>query len=162
ALTRCSTIRLPLQPTGWPRLIAPPSTFILVWSICPAAPSRPRISLQNFSSFQAAKQPSTWVANASFNSQVSMSPSVNMLRLSRGIRPHAIVVVVEFAVAGKRCLDLAFQPALRLRIRQPLVAFGGIGIGLGAVDAEEMPDHFGGLAHVKLSDRIGQAAFKPD
>ena len=34
ALTRCSTMRLPLQPTGWPRLIAPPSTFSLAWSIC--------------------------------------------------------------------------------------------------------------------------------
>ena len=30
ALTRCSTMRLPLQPTGWPRLIAPPSTFSLL------------------------------------------------------------------------------------------------------------------------------------
>src|SRR4029077_13653370 len=27
ALTRCSTIRLPDVPTGWPRLIAPPSTL---------------------------------------------------------------------------------------------------------------------------------------
>ncbi len=30
ALTRCSTMRLPLVPTGWPRLMAPPSTFSLV------------------------------------------------------------------------------------------------------------------------------------
>ena len=73
ALTRCSTMRLPLQPTGWPRLIAPPSTLSLAWSIWPAAPSSPRISRQNFSSFQAARQPSTCVAKASFNSQVSMS-----------------------------------------------------------------------------------------
>ena len=29
ALTRCSTMRLPLQPTGWPRLMAPPSTLSL-------------------------------------------------------------------------------------------------------------------------------------
>src|SRR5712664_5024175 len=62
ALTRCSTIRLPLQPTGWPRLMAPPSTLSFVWSICPAAPSSPKISRQNFSSFQAARHPSTWVA----------------------------------------------------------------------------------------------------
>src|SRR5688572_26284396 len=51
ALTRCRTMRLPLQPTGWPRLMAPPSTFNLAWSIGPAAPSRPIISRQNFSSF---------------------------------------------------------------------------------------------------------------
>ena len=35
ALTRCSTMRLPLQPTGWPRLIAPPSTLSLARSISP-------------------------------------------------------------------------------------------------------------------------------
>src|SRR4029079_15926679 len=85
ALTRCSTIRLPLQPTGWPRLIAPPSTFILVWSICPATPSRPRTSLQNFSSFQAARHPSTCVAKASFSSQVSMSPSERLLRFKSSV-----------------------------------------------------------------------------
>src|SRR5207344_305491 len=38
ALTRCSTMRLPEVPTGWPRLMAPPSTLSLAWSICPAAP----------------------------------------------------------------------------------------------------------------------------
>src|SRR4029078_2619871 len=85
ALTRCSTMRLPLQPTGWPRLIAPPSTFNLLWSSSPAAPSRPSTSLQNFSSFQAARQPSTCVANASFNSQVSTSCKVMSLRLSNSV-----------------------------------------------------------------------------
>src|SRR5579872_70695 len=85
ALTRCRTIRLPLVPTGWPRLMAPPSTFNLAWSICPAAPSRPRTSRQNFSSFQAARHPSTWVANASFNSQVSISDKDNPLRFSSSV-----------------------------------------------------------------------------
>src|ERR1700730_8001561 len=85
ALTRCSTMRLPLQPTGWPRLIAPPSTLSLAWSICPAAPSRPKISRQNFSSFQAARQPSTCVAKASFSSQVSTSPSANLLRFKSSV-----------------------------------------------------------------------------
>src|SRR5665213_1651872 len=85
ALTRCSTMRLPLQPTGWPRLIAPPSTLSRARSISPAAPSRPRISRQNLSSFQAARQPSTWVANASFNSQVSTSCSVNSLRFNSSV-----------------------------------------------------------------------------
>src|ERR1700733_1421518 len=80
ALTRCSTMRLPLQPTGWPRLIAPPSTLSLARSICPAAPSRPKISRQNLSSFQAARHPSTCVAKAPPNSEVSTSPSDNLLR----------------------------------------------------------------------------------
>src|SRR5471032_3316928 len=82
ALTRCSTMRLPLQPTGWPRLMAPPSTLSLARSIGPATASRPKISRQNFSSSHAARQPSTCVANASFNSQVSMSPSDNLLRFN--------------------------------------------------------------------------------
>src|SRR6201996_9077744 len=85
ALTRCSTMRLPLQPTGWPRLIAPPSTLSLARSISPAAPSRPRISRQNFSSFHAARQPSTCVAKASFNSQVSTSCSVRLLRFKSSV-----------------------------------------------------------------------------
>src|SRR6185437_1921272 len=82
ALTRCSTMRLPLQPTGWPRLIAPPSTLSFVGSISPAAASRPRTSRQNFSSFHAARQPSTCVANASFNSQVSTSCKESWLRFN--------------------------------------------------------------------------------
>src|SRR6202043_1683064 len=85
ALTRCSTMRLPLQPTGWPRLIAPPSTLSLAWSIGPAAPSRPKISRQNWASFQAARHPSTWVAKASFNSQVSISRSDNLLRFKSSV-----------------------------------------------------------------------------
>src|SRR6516165_4252609 len=85
ALTRCSTMRLPLVPTGWPRLMAPPSTFSLARSIWPAAPSRPNTSRQNLSSFQAARHPSTWVANASFNSQVSMSPSDKLWRLRSSV-----------------------------------------------------------------------------
>src|SRR5579863_1977372 len=85
ALTRCSTMRLPDVPTGWPRLMAPPSTLSLARSICPAAPSSPKISRQNFSSFQAARHPSTWVANASFNSQVSISPSDRLLRFKSSV-----------------------------------------------------------------------------
>src|SRR3984957_20392803 len=85
ALTRCSTMRLPLQPTGWPRLMAPPSTLSLARSMDPAAPSRPRISRQNLSSFQAARHPSTCVAKASFSSQVSTSPSDNLLRFRSSV-----------------------------------------------------------------------------
>src|SRR5665213_1102565 len=123
ALTRCSTMRLPLQPTGWPRLIAPPSTFSFAGSISPATPSRPRISRQNFSSFQAARQPSTWVANASFNSQVSMSCSVMLLRLrisvadNTGPRPmiegssadHWLSMIAAFGV--RPCLTTASSEA---------------------------------------------------
>src|SRR6185437_16185336 len=84
-LIRCSTMRLPEVPTGWPRLIAPPSTLSFDRSIWPAAPSRPSTSLQNFSSFHAARQPSTCVAKASFNSQVSMSCKVRSLRFRSAV-----------------------------------------------------------------------------
>ena len=77
-------------------------------------------------------------------------------------RPHAVVVIVEFAVARERGLDLALQAAFRLRVREPLVAFDRIGVGLFAGDAEQMGDHLGGLAHVELDDRIGQPALEPD
>ena len=80
----------------------------------------------------------------------------------RGIRPHAVVMIVELAVARERGFDLALEPALRLRVGEPLVAFGGIGIRLRPGDAEEMADHFGGLAHVEFGDRIGQPALEPD
>ena len=71
-------------------------------------------------------------------------------------------MVVKFAVAGKRGFDLSLEKALRLRVRQPLVAFGGIKIRLFARDAEEMADHFGCLPHVEVGDRIGQSALEAD
>ena len=82
--------------------------------------------------------------------------------LRRRIRPHAVVMVVELAVAREGGFDLALEPALRLRVGEPLVAFGGIGIRLRAGDAEEMADLFGGLSHVEVGDRIGQPALQPD
>ena len=82
--------------------------------------------------------------------------------LRRGIRPHAVVVIIEFAVARERGFDLALQPALRLRVGKPLVAFDRIGVRLRAGDAEQMADHFGGLSHVEFGDRIGQPALKAD
>lgn len=83
-------------------------------------------------------------------------------RLCRGVRTYAIVMVEELAVAGEGGLDLALQEARALRMREPAVAFSGIGIGLCAGDAEEMADHLGGLAHVQIGDRIGQPALEAD
>ncbi len=83
-------------------------------------------------------------------------------RLRRGIRSHAVVVIVEFAVAGERGFDLAPEKTLRLRIGKPLVTFGGVGVRLRARDAEEMADHFRRLSHVELGDRIGQSALQPN
>ena len=71
-------------------------------------------------------------------------------------------MIVEFAVARERGFDLALEKALRLRVGKPLVAFGRISVRLRARDAEEMTDHFGGLAHVEFGDRIGQPALQPD
>src|SRR5207302_7189216 len=55
--------------------------------------------------------------------------------LGRGIRPHAVIVIVEFAVARERRLDLALEKTLGLRVGQPLVAFNGVGVRLRPRDA---------------------------
>src|ERR1700682_1003867 len=80
AFTRCSTMRLPLVPTGWPSATAPPSTLSRARSMAPAAPGRPSTSRQNLSSCQAARHASTCAANASFNSHNSTSFSVSFCR----------------------------------------------------------------------------------
>src|SRR2546425_714012 len=66
---RCKTILAPEAPTGWPRAMAPPSTFSRSMSSSPMAASRPSSSRQYLSSFQAARQPSTCAAKASLISQ---------------------------------------------------------------------------------------------
>src|SRR5262249_26842809 len=81
ALTRCSTMRLPLVPTGWPSDTAPPSTLSRARSIAPAGALRPSTSRQNFSSSHAARQASTCAAKASFSSHSSMSESESCRRL---------------------------------------------------------------------------------
>src|ERR1700748_3708768 len=62
ALTRCSTMRLPLAPTGCPVPIAPPSILSLSRGIAPAGPSSPSTLRQTSSSCHAARQPSTCAA----------------------------------------------------------------------------------------------------
>ena len=64
-------------------------------------------------------------------------------------------MIVELAVAGKGRLDLAFEKAVGLCLRKPLMAFGGINVGLFAGDAEEMADDLRRLAHVQFGDGIG-------
>src|SRR5882762_3289997 len=83
--SRCSTMRAPEAPTGWPSAIAPPSTFSFPPSSSPIAPSRPSSSRQYLSSFHAARQPSTCAANASLISQASRSLSFSPWRLSIGV-----------------------------------------------------------------------------
>src|SRR5262249_33471239 len=80
ALTRCSTMRLPLAPTGWPRPIAPPSTLSLSRSMRPAAALTPNTFRQNVSSSQAARQASTCAAKASLSSHRPISPSASECR----------------------------------------------------------------------------------
>src|SRR5512135_14694 len=45
-LNRCSTMRAPEAPTGWPSATAPPSTFSFAMSSSPSAPGRPSASRQ--------------------------------------------------------------------------------------------------------------------
>ncbi len=74
ALARCSTMRLPLVPTGWPSEMAPPSTLSRSRSTVPNGRSRPSTSRQKSLSSHAARQASTCAAKASFSSHRSMSP----------------------------------------------------------------------------------------
>src|SRR5207237_1286743 len=67
--SRCRTMRVPDAPTGCPSAIAPPSTLSFAWSSSPMARSSPSSSRQYFSSFHAARQPSTCAAKASLISQ---------------------------------------------------------------------------------------------
>src|SRR5439155_6092957 len=85
ACSKCSTMRAPEAPTGWPSAMAPPSTLSFPASSSPIAPSRPSSSRQYLSSFHAARQPSTWAANASLISQTSRSLSFSPWRLSIGV-----------------------------------------------------------------------------
>ena len=50
--------------------------------------------------------------------------------LDRGVRPHAIIVVVEFAVARERRLELALELSFLLRAGQPLLALDRVVVGL--------------------------------
>src|SRR5262249_58212608 len=80
ALTRCSTMRLPLAPTGWPSPMAPPSTLSLSRGLRPPARSSPSTSRQNVSSSQAARQASTCAATAPLTSHRPMSLSASECR----------------------------------------------------------------------------------
>lgn len=80
ARARCSTIRLPLVPTGWPRLIAPPSTLSRSGAGAVTAPSLPSRSRHRLSSSQTLRQASTWAAKASLISQRSTASIVSPWR----------------------------------------------------------------------------------
>ena len=83
-------------------------------------------------------------------------------RLDRAVRPHAVVVVVGPAVAAEHGLELVLEPTLLLRVGEPLLALGGVLIGVAPRDVEDVGEHFRGLAHVELDDGVGQAALEPD
>src|SRR6266851_1966409 len=85
ACSKCSTMRAPEAPTGCPSAMAPPSTLSFALSSSPIAPSRPSSSRQYLSSSHAARQASTWAANASLISQASRSLSLSLWRLSIGV-----------------------------------------------------------------------------
>ena len=62
-------------------------------------------------------------------------------------------MIVELAVAAERGLDLPFEKSAFLRVRQPPMAFRGVGIRLLARDAKQVADDFG-----RLFARQGAAA----
>ena len=71
-------------------------------------------------------------------------------------------MIVKRAIAREGRLDLVLQAAVLLRARQPFLAFGGVFVGLPPRNMKKMADEFGGLAHVEVDDRIGEAAFEAD
>ena len=62
-------------------------------------------------------------------------------------------MIEQRAVAREGRLDLVLEPSFLLRARQPLLAFGGVFVGLPPRDVEQVRDEFGGLAHVEVGDR---------
>ena len=71
-------------------------------------------------------------------------------------------MIEQGAVAGEGRLDLAGEVTVLLRRREALLALGGIFVGLPPRNMKQMPDQFGGLAHIELGDRIGEPALEPD
>jgi hypothetical protein len=82
--------------------------------------------------------------------------------VDRGIRPHAIVLGIDLAGAVEGGLDFVGEPTFRLRLGQPPVALDRVFVGFQPRDVEELRQHLGGLAHVQLDHRIGEAALEPD
>ena len=83
-------------------------------------------------------------------------------RIGGAVGPHAVVVIEHRAVAGESRLEFAGEIAVLLRRREPLLALGGIFVGLPPRDVKQMPDQLGGLAHIELGDRIGEPALEAD
>src|SRR5205823_2387704 len=83
-------------------------------------------------------------------------------RIDRAVRPHAVVVIVKLAVAAKRRLDLGLEPSFLLRAGEPLLALGGVLIGIAARDVEDVGENFRRLSHIELDDGIGEPALEPD
>src|SRR3984957_10368282 len=83
-------------------------------------------------------------------------------RIGRAVRPHAVVVIEQGAVAGEGRLDLAGEGNILLRRREALLTFGRVFVGLPARNMKQVADQFRGLAHIEIGDRVGEPAFKPD
>src|SRR6516164_398299 len=80
--------------------------------------------------------------------------------LDGAVGAHAVIMVIDPAVAGERRLDLACEAAFLLRAGEPLLALDRITIGVGPRYPEEMGQYLGGLSHVELDQRIGEPALE--
>ncbi len=83
-------------------------------------------------------------------------------RVDRAVGAHAVVVVVSLATTAKRRLELAVEPSFLLRAGEPLLALGGVLIGVAPRDVEDVGENFRRLSHIELDDGIGEAALEPD
>jgi hypothetical protein len=78
--------------------------------------------------------------------------------LHRAVGPHAVIPIVNAAVAGECRLELAGKKPFLLRASEVVMAFGCISVGARARYVEHMGKDFGGLSHVQLDQRIGKPA----
>ena len=88
---------------------------------------------------------------------------LSLARLSAVVcGPHAVIVVVDRAVAREGGLDLAGEIAVRVARRQSLLAFGRVFVRLPPRNVKEMRDQLRGPAHIEIGDRVGEAALESD
>mmetsp|Transcript_31750 Transcript_31750/g.61973 ORF Transcript_31750/g.61973 Transcript_31750/m.61973 type:complete len:368 (+) Transcript_31750:149-1252(+) len=99
--------RVPVAPKGCPKESEPPRVFMISIRISPTR-SRPRFSLHHASLLSAAMLDSTCPANASWNSMMSMSVILRLLRLSSA--------AVEWAGPSSSCV-LGSHPAKQKSLR---------------------------------------------
>src|SRR5262249_58449023 len=83
-------------------------------------------------------------------------------RVGGGVERREVVSVKDVAGAAEGRIELAVEPSFLLRAGEPLLALGGVLIGVAPRDVEDVGENFRRLSHIELDDGIGEAALEPD